>query len=230
MEKINTENKSVESPQIGLDGWLTLLLSNVALIVTGSLTFILILVKVLHTGRNADTEIKKDIDLILVAGMKLENGELNSDYRLRIERSRRLFSTYKCPILIMGGVTGKEARSEAAAGRDYLVARGVLTEKIMLEDMSRNTLENLQNVKSMVKTNEFVNYVLISNRYHLARIQALANGLGLEPLLCAAEEDFSLQMAKWPRLLLEAYYLHWYFTGKIWSTLTNNQHSLGRIR
>ena len=71
--------------------------------------------------------------------------------------------------------------------------------------------------------------VLVSRRYHLARAQALARGLGLQPVLCAAEERLGRDPWTCWRLVLEAYYLHWYAVGKTWSRWTGNRHSLARI-
>ncbi len=71
--------------------------------------------------------------------------------------------------------------------------------------------------------------MLVTSRYHLARSQALARGLNLQPVLCAAEERLRLNPLTLWRLGLEAWYLHWYEVGKTWSRWTGNRHSLARI-
>ncbi len=229
-KKLNSKEEQIETNQIGIDGWLTLVLSNIVLILTSSFTLIWMFIKVIDKSKHSLTYTKNQADLILVAGMRLENGHVNKDYKQRLDRAKKLFTTHNCPILIMGGITDGGSYSEASVGRGYLVERGVPLERIQLEDKSRNTLENLQNTKKTIKNNDLPSYVLISNRYHLARIEALSNGLGLFPDLCAAEDENSIPSCKWWRYFLESYYLHWYFTGKIWSTITKNQHSLNRIR
>ena len=63
----------------------------------------------------------------------------------------------------------------------------------------------------------------------LARSQALARGLDLRPVPCAAEERLRHNLMTLWRLAMEAYYLHWYVVGKTWTRWTSNRHSLARI-
>jgi len=70
--------------------------------------------------------------------------------------------------------------------------------------------------------------VVISNRYHLQRILTMARGLGLDIRACAAE-DSCKPWRRIPRLLLEAAFLHWYWSGRIFAILTKNQRMLAKI-
>lgn len=224
-----TPHTVTPSEQMGGDGWLTLLLSTTLILVSGGISLLWLGRTVLRQARNTPPQCATDIELILVPGMRLSAGKPNHDFRLRLERARRLQQHHDLQLLLMGGVTGGEAISEAAAGHQFLVAHGIPSSALQLEDRSRNTLENLRNAREKISDGNIRRYALISNRYHLARCQALANGLGMYPTLCAAEEHFQAPLSSWPRLLLEAYYLHWYHTGKVWSRITGNRHSLARI-
>jgi uncharacterized SAM-binding protein YcdF (DUF218 family) len=184
---------------------------------------------VLRHARTTSPACDSTIELVLIPGMRLSAGKPNHDFCLRLERARLVHQRSGSQLLIMGGVTGEATLSEAAAGQRLLVAQGISSSVLQLEDSSRNTLENLRNVREKISAENIARYALISNRYHLARCQALANGLGMSPRLCAAEEHFQAPPSSWPRLMLEAYYLHWYHTGKLWSRLTGNSHSLARI-
>lgn len=184
---------------------------------------------VLRQARTTPHTCNTRIDMILIPGMQLSAGEPNQDFRLRLHRARQLHQQHGCHLLLMGGLTGGEVVSEAAAGKQFLVRQGVESSAVQLEDGSRNTLENLSNTRRQLHHDGIERYVLITNRYHLARCQALAHGLGMTPLLCAAEECFNWPPSSWPRLLQETYYLHWYHTGKLWSRMTRNRHSLSRI-
>jgi hypothetical protein len=70
---------------------------------------------------------------------------------------------------------------------------------------------------------------LITSRYHLARTEALARGLRLQPALCAAEDHWRDGLVPALRLLREGYLLHWYRVGKAWSEWTGNSRSLAKI-
>lgn len=224
-----SNQKNAASNPMGGDGWFTLLLSSVLIGMTGGLTLLWQIRVVLRRARNSPPTTDDKIDLVLIPCVQLVNGEPNPDFHLRLQRGVELHRHYGVPLMLMGGYTGGNTISEAQAGIDMLSQHGIPADSLLREDSSRNTLENLRNAREQLRRLNLNNIALVSNRYHLARCQALANGLGLSPYLCAAESTFSLPPRLWGRLLLEAYYLHWYHTGRIWSRLTRNRHSLARI-
>lgn len=185
--------------------------------------------RVVQQAQDTPTLCETDIDLVLIPGMKLTQGQPNDDYQKRLKRGQLLFQQHGARLLIMGGITGNEIQSEAHVGKLFLIEQGIPSTALILEDRSRNTLENMFNARNTLSSTQTDNFAMVSNRYHLARCQALANGLGMYPTLCAAEDHFSAPVSIWPRLLLESFYLHWYYTGKIWSRVTKNSHSLSRI-
>ena len=132
------------------------------------------------------------------------------------------------PILLLGGVTGNNRSSEAEMGLRYLLDKGINPDRLLLEDRSRHPLENLRNARAFIASHPG-SVAILSNRFHLARCSALASGLGMEHELCAAEEELRLSLPLAGRLLLEAFYLHWYETGKRWSRWTRDRRSLERI-
>lgn len=224
-----TYQTTTATRQIGSDGWFTLLLSTFLIGLSGGLTLIWPWRTVVRHARNSITTLDDDVELVLIPCMKLVDGKPGSDFRQRLQRAHALHQRYGVKLLLMGGHTDGSSVSEAQAGAKYLVAQGIELDNVLQEDRSRNTLENLRNSREQIGHLQTKNIALISNRYHLARCQTLANGLQMTPQLCAAEANLTLHPRTWPRLLLEAYYLHWYHTGRIWSRLTRNQHSLTRI-
>lgn len=86
-------------------------------------------------------------------------------------------------IVVTGGKGDDEHVSEAQAMYDYLTARGVSWDQILMEDQSRNTHQNIQNTwKALcgqtgpwdsVLVPEECRYVLVSSDFHLARILML---------------------------------------------------------
>jgi uncharacterized SAM-binding protein YcdF (DUF218 family) len=214
---------------IGTDGLFTLLLSNVVLAVTGGLTLGWPLLHVVRTARNAPVMAPPG-SVLMVLGMRLNKGEVTDDYARRLERVLRLYNDdSNRSILIVGGLTGASIVTEAARGSEYLISGGISSEKIFIEDSSRHTLENLRNARSLIGAKGFGKFTIITNRYHLARSLIIAKGLGMNPSLCGAEDDSKQAVTRLPRLLLEAYYIHWYRTGAFWSRLTRNRKSLKRI-
>ena len=105
--------------------------------------------------------------------------------------------------------------------------RGEFDARIELENQSRHTLENLRGARKLMPYR--CKFVLITNRYHLARSHALAEGLDMHPVVCGVEPRFDLNLVTVAKLMKEALLLHWYYTGRIWATLFGNKKMLQRI-
>ncbi len=214
--------------QAGLGGYAMLLLSSLLIVLSGGISLLLTGRQVLRTARQADTRVD-DVDLLLIPGMQLQANQPSTGYRARLERASILLQqTPRRRALILGGITGQATRSEAAAGKQYLKDKGIASERVQLEERSRNTLENLHHTKEML-TQQGSRIAIVSNRYHLARCHTLASGFGIQAVLCAAEDDWQPGTKILRHLLKEAFHLHWYYTGKIWATWTRNKHMLARI-
>ena len=186
---------------------------------------------------------------ILIAGLCLENNQPTDEFKCRLNRAllllkksmvhksmARTTAEEQIQIIILGGFTGNNRISEARAGADYLIAQGIDAAWIVIEEQSRHTLENMQNARVLL-LNKLVTQrfkqlsapVIISSRYHLYRVLTLARGLQMTLQPVAAEDRFTLSIISLLRLLKEAYYLHWYWSGKLWVFITANKNSRARI-
>lgn len=216
--------------QFGADGLITLLLSTAVVIVTCGLSLAWPLRDVVRTARSVPLPVPPG-GLVVVLGMRLRKGVIAPDYALRLDRVVSLCREDGCKnILIVGGRTGCDEISEAEKGKEFLIDSGIDPDRIYLEQSSLNTLENLRNARSILKQNEAISFTLVSNRYHLARCGLIASGLGMQPLLCGAEDRFAITAFLLPRLLMEAFYIHWYRTSIRWTRLSGRKKSLARIR
>jgi len=213
---------------LGADGLLTLLLSNVLLMLTAGLTLLPAAQRVFRAARATPCRVA-EADLLVVLGARLERDRIGAAFLQRLDRALALRAeTGPVPILVLGGITAGSTRSEADSGRLYLIGQGLDADTVLTEDRSRNTLENLKHARLLIRERAR-RPVLISNRFHLARCAALAQGIGLEHRLCAAEEVLRVSARFLLRLLAEAYYLHWYAVGRWWARVTHNRKSLERI-
>lgn len=211
--------------RLGTVGYATLLLSNLVLLASGGLLLLALFWRVIRTARTASAT-PRSSGPRLVLGHVLQHGRPSL---LFIQRLRRAIALQRLaphsPILLLGGRTSAGAPSEAEAGRDYLLEAGVPAARLVIEDGSRHTLENLQQARRLIPPEP--RPVLISNRFHLHRCGVSARALGLDVELCAAEPEG--HPAQWLRMLMEAYLLHWFHVGRCWSRLTGNRRALARI-
>ena len=176
-----------------------------------------------------DITVEVDEQLLVLFGKQLHNDAIDRDYRQRLQRACQIYHKHPAiQIQVLGGTTPGNHLSESAAGRNFMLAAGIPEHAIAIEEQSRHTLENLSHARSLW-SQDATPPALLSNRYHLARISTLACGMGLPHSLCAAESQLNLSSRIALKLLLEAYYLHWYWVGRQWSILTHNRNSLTRI-
>jgi len=171
-------------------------------------------------------------DAILVLGRQLEGDQLTEVFVGRLAHAEGLWRQGFAPrIFVAGGTTGSATRSEAEAGRDWLLARGVPAGAILLEDRSQHTLENLFNVRAHLRSEGWQTLLLVSDALHLARAKATARGLDLQvrcsPATGAPPARGSA--AWWRRAALEGFLLHWYHTGMLYSRLIRSQRQLERV-
>ena len=208
---------------------MTLLLSNVIMVATCAVLYCWHLARIINIARQSSAAIPDDATL-MVLGMRLAGDAMTPDYRCRLECAYTLYAQQRVrQILILGGRSGASRLSEAECGRNLLLSKGVKAQDLVMEDRSRDTLENLRNARKLLVDQGQQNLIMITNRYHLARSELIARGLGMTPVLRGAERDFRLSPRILGRLLLEAYFAHWYWVGSTWSRLVGWKHSLARI-
>ncbi|MFN7958420.1 MAG: YdcF family protein [Holophagaceae bacterium] len=182
--------------------------------------------------RGAEADPPGPVDLILVLGRRLEGDALTEVFRARLAWAQALLERGLAPrLVIAGGLTGNATRSEAEAGRDWLVARGVPESAILLEDHSQHTLENLFNVRAHMRAEGWRHLVLVSDPLHLARARAPAPGLGRDARCspAAGAPPARGSLGWWRRAALESFLLHWYHTGMLYSRLLGRRAQLERV-
>ncbi|MEW6647142.1 MAG: YdcF family protein [Pseudomonadota bacterium] len=211
---------------VGADGFKMLFISLLVILGSGGLSLLWSLYHVLRVGSEATCR-ADSVTTVLVPGVRLVGGEVDDDFRLRLQRALVLYQAGIRELLLLGGVTGPGGVSEAAKGAEYLVARGVPRNALRLEEGSRHTLENLRHARELLGAAAAV--AIVSNRYHLARLGVMATGLGMPHVLCAAESGAQWPIRRVGRLLLEAFYVHWYLTGRYWARLVRDRASQSRI-
>ena len=79
-----------------------------------------------------------------------------------------------------GGQGSDEIISEAQAMKNYLLEKGIKEENIILEDKSKNTLENIKFANNIIKERQKnAEIALATTNYHVYRAGAIANSLNI---------------------------------------------------
>lgn len=215
--------------QTGMDGYFVLLLSLLLIVVSFGLTLLITYSYIIYVAIKTSRALSGDANIYLLLGQKLVNNQPAADYKLRLNSAISLLEEHSTSeVLLLGGITGNSKISESEAGRNYLIAHNIDSGRILIEESSRNTLENLRQARQIFDLNN-KNLCLISNRYHLARSQIIAKGFGIYALTYPAEATLRPLLTNLLKALPEAFHLHWYLTGKKYAQLTNNKKMLARI-
>ena len=120
---------------------------------------------------------RKEPDFIIIHGAKVFGNRVSPLLAKRIEKALELFRKYDGrPVLIVSGGKGSdESCSEAEAMELYLRDRGIPEEKIIKEDRSLTTKQNLAFSKEIMDGRKPGSYcVFTTNEYHVLRASILA--------------------------------------------------------
>uniref|UniRef100_UPI001E33A6AF YdcF family protein n=1 Tax=Roseomonas rosulenta TaxID=2748667 RepID=UPI001E33A6AF len=212
-------------PFLGHDGAITLLAALAVAGLTLGIAPLLAMRAVARTAREAPLTPPAAPARILVLGHRLADGAVSAVFAARLDRALALARAMpRARVLLLGGQTSPGALSEAEAGRDWLVARGLDPARIGLETRSRHTLENLANHRA--GGGGGANEALVTSRAHLHRALLMARGLGLAPTPVAAEDAIAANPIA---LAAEGFMVHWYVTGRWLSRLLRRRAWLERI-
>lgn len=132
-------------------------------------------------------EINKANTIVLLLGGKesdfLRVNEVFRIYHLEIINEKPI------PKIIISGSDPLNAyKKEAEEIKNYLAELGIRSESVILEDESKNTKENAENVKEIVKNQPFF---LVTSAYHMPRAMEAFKKLGVYPI--AAPTDFKIE-------------------------------------
>lgn len=221
--------KGKHSRQIGVDGISMFLLSLAIIILTGGLSYFYFLWNTFKTAKDSPSYIT-DTDIVLVLGMRLAKNKVNLLYQQRLDKAVELLSSQpSLSVIILGGLTGNSTITEAQAGKNYLLQKGIQEDQILTEHQSRHTLENLKSAQKLIIKLNTKKIALITNRFHLYRALLLARGFNLYATPCAAENLLSYKSSTIFRILTEAFYNHWYYIGRKFAFLVKNKHMMNRL-
>ena len=148
---------------------------------------------------DGDSDVPLERRAALVLGAKTKDNVMSNALRARVDYAIELYHGGQVGALIFtGGFRDKDpAResSEAVLARAYAVAHGVPAQRIWIEQRSTTTLENLREAQAIVNAQGFAQVALVSDRWHLARAQAMARDLDLP--VVPAPTPYSVYRSPW---------------------------------
>lgn len=119
-------------------------------------------------------------DYVIVLGAQMKRNGPSKALRYRLdEAAGYLAENPGAKVIVSGGQGSDEHISEAQGMYDYLVSIGIDNERIIMEDKSRNTFENLA-FSAQFLDKEKDSVAIVSNNFHIFRATKIAKKVGYE--------------------------------------------------
>jgi uncharacterized SAM-binding protein YcdF (DUF218 family) len=151
------------------------------LVILGLVFFFFIESLVIYSSLKKDIT-KPDYIVILGAGLWGETPSLTLIQRLDTSLSLiKLHPDVK--IVVSGGKGPGETITEAEAMKKFLIGKDIDSNRIIMEDKSTNTLENLSNTHRVIKkidSRKKITITIVTSDFHMFRSKFLANRVGFE--------------------------------------------------
>lgn len=118
-------------------------------------------------------------DYFLVLGAGLVDDKPTTTLKLRLDKCVEVSKKNKdAKIIVSGGKAKNQNRSEASVMKEYLIDKGVDKERIIMEDKSINTSQNIKFTKKIIGKDKDI--AVITNRFHMKRALELGKNNDVE--------------------------------------------------
>lgn len=161
-------------------------------VLAGTICFAFICSQVI-SGMKASGE--KNLDYVVVLGAHVKGDVPSKALELRLKAALKYARENEDTILILSGGQGSgEDITEAKCMENYLTAHGISEDRLVLEEKSTSTMENLKFSDELTGCSKKSTGIL-SNNFHVYRAIKLAEKIGYEhPSGIAAESDPIMQV------------------------------------
>lgn len=150
-----------------------------------------------------------DEDAVIVLGYGVKSGKITAMLKNRLEKVLEYHAKNPDAVIIVSGGRGDENKpSEAEVMKNYLLANGIESDKIIEENKSRTTVENLKFSANLVEKNHTA--VVISNTFHIYRSDKYAKASGIDAKHLAAKTEW--YDIPWIYIREVAMVVHMFFT------------------
>lgn len=136
---------------------------------------------------------RENLDYVIVLGAQVRGTRITNSLKKRLETACEYLEENTGTAVVVSGGQGKgEEISEAQCMMDYLVQKGIDEERIIMEDQSTNTDENIEFSMEKIKKHsqkENPRIGIVTNNFHVYRTVAVCRKKGYEVYGIPAESD-----------------------------------------
>ncbi len=130
--------------------------------------------------RFSETFVDAPADVAIVLGAGTANGKLSDVFVERLNHGMLLLNEGKVPHLILTGGFGEGQKiSDSQAAKDFVVSKGIPEDKILIEEQSTITSENLHEAQKIMAERGMETALIVSDPLHMKRAMAICGVLGM---------------------------------------------------
>jgi len=109
-------------------------------------------------------------DYIIVLGAQMRDWGPSVVYKSRLDSAiEYLNSNPNTKVIVTGGQGINESISEGEGGKNYLVEQGIEEDRIIVENKSCDTDENIRNALQFIDTTDDLKIGIVTNNFHVFR-------------------------------------------------------------
>lgn len=142
--------------------------------------------------------------VVVILGSMVDGTSPSADLWTRIDTAAAYLKTHPGAKCIASGGQGRgESITEASAIKKYLIADGIDPARILTEEASHSTQENIVNSRKIADANGFGRKMaIVTDDYHEYRANSIARESGVEPYAVPAHTPWYILSSCWAREVL----------------------------
>ncbi|HUR48774.1 MAG TPA: YdcF family protein [Acidimicrobiales bacterium] len=149
--------------------------------IVGVVTFAYLMVTAAQVFLASRRDETRQVQAIVVFGAAQYDGRPSPVLEARLDHAASLYEDDIADLIaVTGGRQEGDRFTEATASANYLSRRGVPQESILREVTGENSWESLASTAAFLKDRDIYRVLLVSDPFHAARTEAMADELGLE--------------------------------------------------
>ena len=165
-----------------------------------TLVAVYLAVTFIQVWRTARHDSARPSDAIVVLGAAQYDGRPSPVLAARLDHALALYEEGVAPVIVVtGGSRPGDRFTEATAGATYLHEHGVPDNAILRETKSHSSWESLAAAARFLKARDETKVVLVSDPYHAARIDDIAEEVGLDAVTSPTRTSPIAGKAEWRR-------------------------------
>ncbi len=159
--------------------WPTWIRVTILVVVTLGIAIFLFAESVIVYYSNQDAP--NEVEYVIVLGARVNGTRITGSLWRRLNTAADYLSEEQnrdVKVIVSGGQGPGEDISEAQAMHDYLVEKGIEKSRIIMEDKSTNTYENIEFSRKIIN-NDNAKVAIVTNGFHIYRATSMAKKQGM---------------------------------------------------